>query len=176
MYCPRPPTVKGRAATAVPPNADTTGEDSGVRPDNPLSRGGGRRKGEADGEQVRGKSEVSEMAQFHHIGADEDEWTMLLEGEAKLEAWEEKKQLLDERFTDAMIEFMRALEARAVHVATEPVVAGSSHLVNVVRGLRPGEKRGREEETNEEVQKRKHGKQKPVEQAVEPRGLGKDAS
>ena len=115
MYCPRPPTVKGRAATAVPPNADTTGEDSGVRPDNPLSRGGGRRKGEADGEQVRGKSEVSERAQWTA-----DEWTMVLEGEKKLEGWEEEKQLLDKRFTDAMHEFERALEAHAEHVASEP--------------------------------------------------------
>ena len=131
MHCPRPPTekfrtataVKLRAATAVPPNADTTGEDSGVRPDNLLSRGGGHRKGEADGEQVRCKSEVPERAQCESWRSgmvSKSELVTLFKGEAKLEAWEEKKQLLDERFTDVMNDLMMKLKARAVHVATEP--------------------------------------------------------
>ena len=38
----------GGAAAAI--DADATGEDSGVRPENPLSRGGGHWDGEADGE------------------------------------------------------------------------------------------------------------------------------
>ena len=107
----------------MPPNADTTGDDSDVRPDNLLSRGGGHRKGEADGEQVRCKSEVPERAQCESWRSgmvSKSELAMLLKGEAKLEAWEEKKQLLDERFTDAMTIFMNVLEAHAVHVASEP--------------------------------------------------------
>ena len=39
---------KGRGAAAAAADADATGEDSSVRPENPLSRGGGRREGETE--------------------------------------------------------------------------------------------------------------------------------
>ena len=49
--CPSPERGLGqRPGAAAAGDADATGEDSGVRPENPLSRGGGHREGEADGE------------------------------------------------------------------------------------------------------------------------------
>ena len=128
--CPSPvPGLGQLPVAAAAGDADVTGEDSGVRSDSPLSRGGGHREGEADGEVAisgvggaKGKGKGKARNKKCKAACKFESSDEVLD--EAVSSWYEKQDELFRNLRDASNELVEGLMARASHMLIEPVVTG----------------------------------------------------